>query len=222
MDGPSGGKRKVKALKKTLSVLAMAFLLSAGCVSIYDSKVDVQPPGQVEQYNRSTIDQCTPHVYPHRLIQATTGMAYPYLQTGGGLVNDQVQFDQWWAGLSLQLDQDKVVSTNLKPVIDWTQQTAYFIPVQIGSPCQKVKPFGDEMTTDCYNITIPIYTWMEGENCQQPITSYPVFIYIYPKANNQPVGIQWIHPTPTPTFSPTRAATATPTATPTPTDEEDQ
>ena len=209
-------------MKRTLSFLATGLLLMAGCVSIYDSKVNVTPPGQVESYNRSVIEQCTPHVYPHRLILATTGMAYPYLSTGGGLVNDQTNFDLWWTGLSVQLDQNKVVTDNLKPVIDWTRETAYFIPVQLNGPCQKVKPYGDEMITDCYNISIPIYTWQEGENCQQAITNYPVYLYIYPNATNQPVGVTWIHPSPTPTFSPTPTATSKPTATPTPTPDEDE
>lgn len=211
--------RKTSSAKKTLFLAALSLLLLAGCVSIYDTKVQVQRPTEIETYNRSPLDQCTPHVYPHRLIRATAGGGYPYLETGGALISDQTQFDQWWAGLSAQWDQDKVVTGNLKPVIDWTQQSAYFIPIGL-NPCDKVKPFGDEMVTDCYTITIHILRWTENENCQKDSATTPVFIYIYPKAVNQPVVVQWHYPTPTPTFTVVATPTATPTATPAPEDDE--
>jgi hypothetical protein len=206
-------------VKKTLFLAALGLLLSAGCVSIYDTKVQVQRPGEVESYNnRSPLDHCTPHVYPHRLIQATTGIGYPYLQ-GGALINQQDQFDQYWAGLSVQLNQDKVVSDNLKPVIDWNTQTVYLIPFAL-NPGERIKPFGDEMTTDCYTITIQLYRWLDKENDLKVASAIPVYIYIYPKALNQPVGIEWHYPTPTPTFTVVVKPTATPTATPTPEEDE--
>ena len=206
-------------VKKRLFLAALGLLLLAGCVSIYDTKVQVQPPGQVETYNnRSPLDQCTPHVYPHRLIQATTGIGYPYLQ-GGALFSQQDQFDQYWAGLSVQLDQDKVVSDNLKPVIDWNTQSAYLIPFLL-NPGERIKPYGDEMSTDCYTITFQVYRWVEKENESKVPSTIPVYIYIYPKAVDQPVGIEWHYPTPTPTFTAPPRPTATPTATPIPEEDE--
>ncbi|HVZ79849.1 MAG TPA: hypothetical protein VHE12_03510 [bacterium] len=188
--------------KKVILPAALGLLSLAGCVSIYDSKVQVERPAAVESYNnRSPLDRCAPHVYPHRLIQATAGGGYPYLNAGGALIDTQEQFDQWWAGLSVQLDQDKVVTDNLKPLIDWSKQSVYMIPLTL-NPCEKVKPFGDGMSTDCYTITIPIYRWTDEENCQKNSANIPVFIYIYPKAVGQPVSMEWHYPTPTPTVVP--------------------
>lgn len=219
-------KKKLSPLSHKSLVVCGLFLLAvvwqAGCVDINDTKVQVQPPGQVETYNRSFIDQCTPHVMPHRLIQGTIGSASPYFHTNGALIYDQADFDLWWNGLSVQLDQNKVVTDNLKPVIDWKNQIANIVVVQLGDSCQKAKPFGDEMTTDCYNVTMPIYTWSEGQNCSADITNLPVFVYIYPIVN-LPVNVQWIQPTPTRTLIPSPTTTSTPSPTPTaiPTPEDD-
>lgn len=208
--------------KKILFPVTLVLLTVAGCVSIYDSKVQVVHPDQVDQYNRSIVEQCTPHIYPHRLIQATTGEGYPYLSSGGGLVTNQVLFDQWWAGLSVSYDQDKVVSQNLKPTVDWDHETAYFIPVYFSNACQRVKAVGDEMTTDCYTISIHLLRWDEGDNCQQAPSTYPVLIYIYPSNANLPVEIKWTSPTPIPTVTSTATPKPTPIPTMTPTPDEDE
>ncbi len=199
----------------------MLLMAAAGCVSIYDSKVQVQAPNGVEQWGRSPLDQCTPHVYPHRLIQASAGVGSLLLQAGAQQINTQADFDQWWGTISPALDQDHVVTTGFKPVIDWNQQSVFFLPQNNPNSCIRWRPFGDEMTTDCYNTTITIYQWEEGQDCQNNATTYPVYVYIYPKSN-WPVNFKFIYPTPTPTFTATSTATSTPTSTPTPADEEDE
>jgi hypothetical protein len=220
-------KKKHSHLSRKSLVVCGLFLLGvlwqAGCVDISDTKVQVQAPGQVDTYDRSFITQCTPHVMPHRLIRATIGEASPYFHTSGALVSDQADFDLWWSALTVQLDQNKVVTDNLKPVIDWTNQIANIVVVPLTGPCQKTKPFGDEMTTDCYNVTIPIYIWNEGQDCSSDVPSYPVYIYIYPIVN-LPVNVQWVQPTPTLTLvpSPTPTSTPSPTPSPTPTPDDDQ
>lgn len=182
----------------------------SGCVSIYDNKVQVQPPGQVDMWDRNVLDQCTPHVMPHRLIQAKAGAAYPYLRDSSGGFNDQATFDKVWDGLTVVSDPSRSVTEDLKPSIDWDRQSVYLLTFPFYSVCQKVEPYGDGMTTDCYNITIPVYSWMEGSNCQQQQpTSYSVFLYIYPK-ENLPVVIKWVSPTPTTTPVPTLTATPAP------------
>ncbi len=199
----------------------LALLWQAGCVDISDTKVQVQPPGQVDQFNRSIVDQCTPHVLPHRLIQGSIGSASPFIHSGGGLMTDQATFDQWWTGLTVQLDQNKVVSQNSKPLIDWTRQIVSIVVIPMNNACQRARPYGDEMTTDCYQVSIPIYVWNEGENCQDVNSDYPVFIYIYPIVN-LPVNVVWISPSLTPTFTPIATVTSTPSPTPTPTPEDDE
>lgn len=160
---------------------------------------------------------------PHRLIRATASEGYPYLRTGAQLISDQAGFDQAWTGLSILPDPSRPATEDLKPSMDWTQQSAYVLPVTSDNPCQRARPLEDEMTTDCRNVTIGIYTWLESGNCQQSSGAYPVFLYLYPKVN-LPVIVQWVNPTPT--FSPTVVATSTPSPTPTvrptPTSEDDE
>lgn len=191
----------------------MAIFLAAGCVSIYDSKVQVRAPEQMDIYNRSLVEQCTPQTYPHRLIQAQANVGSPLLEQGGAMVYTQAEFDKWWAGIVPQLDQAAVVSTDSKPVINWEQQYVYFVPVNLANACDKAKPFGDEMVTDCHNLNILIYRYREGTNCQQPAASMSVYVYIFPRPS-VPVGIQWVYPTVVPTPVPTATYTLTPTPTP--------
>jgi hypothetical protein len=73
---------------------------------------------------------------------------------------------------------ENVPSFGLKPVINWGVQTAHFFPIVTGNSCEKIKPLA--METDCYNINIILYKYVEGKNCSDP-TSFPVLIYIYPK-----------------------------------------
>ena len=216
-------KKKRRVSRKSLLIYGL-FLLGvlwqAGCVDINDSKVQVQPPGAVEQYaDHSIIDQCTPHVYPHRLIQASTGVGSPLVQNGSQQVGTQTDFDQLWVTISPQLDQNQVVTSDFKPVIDWTQQSAFFVPRTSPQSCVHWRPFGDGMVTDCLNPRINIYEWREGD-CKDDATSYPVFVYIYPKSN-VPVYVNMVYPTPTlaPTAIPTETSTPTPMPTSTPTPE---
>ena len=211
-------KKKSPHFSKKILLVYGLFLLGvlwqAGCVDINDTKVQVQPPGQVEQLaNHSIIDQCTPHVYPHRLIQASTGVGSPLLQVGAQQVNDQNSFDQWWNVISPQLDQNQVVTSQFKPVIDWNEQTAIFFIRTSSQSCLHWQPFGDEMSTDCIEAKIYIYEWKEGE-CKDDATSYPVFVYIFPKTTF-PVNLSMVYPTPT--FPPSPVPTPKPTSTPSPT-----
>jgi hypothetical protein len=199
-------------LKKKLTVLALGLFLSAGCVSIYDNKVQVHPPDQVDPYGRNVLSQCTPHIYPHELIQAFTSPSSTLVVNGGpNNINNQTDFDFWWNFITPQLDQNQVVSQGFKPVIDWSKQSACFGVVNLANSCQQVKPMGDEVTTDCYNITAEVLSWYEGSNCG-PANLYPVFVYIYPKSD-APMNFKVVWPTNTPVPS---TPTATPTETPTP------
>ncbi len=171
----------------------------------------------MEQYDRSPVDKCIPHPYPHRLLLGQTGFGSTLLQAGEAQLADrQDSFDYLWNGLSIEVDQSAVTGTTIKPVINWEHEAALFYRFSLSNTCQKVKPFGDEMVTDCYSITLPVLRYMEGKDCR-PAMDYPVFIYIFPKAK-LPISVQWVDLTPTPT--PVPAATPFPTATPTPEPDE--
>lgn len=216
---PSRVKKETKLSKKYLRLLSVVLLILTGCVDINDPNVHVQQPGQVEQYQRSPLDKCQPHIYPHRLIKGQVALGSALLQMGSPIsANDQPTFDLCWNYVSPQLDENKVPSFSLKPVVNWDQESAYFYVATLDNDCQKAEPYGDEMTTDCFNITILVYRTSDGKDCQ-PIASYPVFIYIYPKTT-WPIGVQNIYPTATFTPAPTATATATPTPTPAPESDE--
>jgi hypothetical protein len=205
-------------LRKSILVsgLILAPVWFSGCVDINDTRVQVQHPEEVDPYARNVLDKCPQHTNPHRLITALTGATSPLGQSGPQLVSNQVDFDRMWDYLS-SVDMGNVTTSSLsqKPVIDWGQDMAYFLVVPLDSSCQKTKPFGDEMNTDCYSITIPLYRYLEGTNCGPPLY-YPVFIYIYSN-KSLPMNVQWNYPTPTVTLSPVPTAKPTATATPTPT-----
>lgn len=189
-------------------------MVMVGCVSIHDT-IPIEYPSPVDQYNRNTLDKCTPHVNPHRLILAQEGLG-SYLVSHGGnqIVNNQQDFDLLWNSVSPQLDPNNVPSSSLEPIIDWDHESAYFLTVPRDQTCQKAKPFGDEMVSDCYSVSLIIFRYNEG-SCEQAV-NYPVFIYIYAKTN-LPVGIQWVYPTSVPTATAVPAPPARPTMTPTPT-----
>ena len=196
-----------------LVLLSLAF--SAGCVDINDTRVQVQRPGDVDIYQRNVLDRCPSHKYPHRLVVAQTGLNSPLAQRGSQIVTTQTDFDQLWAALAT-VENSNITTTSLtqEPVVNWEQEQALFMVVAVDNSCQKTLPFGDEMTTDCYSITAPLFRYWDGSHCGPPIY-YPVFLYIYPKTG-WPVNIQWVVPTPTFTMTPKPIPTATPRATPTP------
>jgi hypothetical protein len=213
---------KNSRLKFFIFLSPVLLALAAGCVDINDARVQVQAPGQVDPYSRIALDQCTPVVYPHRLIVAKTGSASPLAQVGPQMVYNQLDFDKYWGYVTAQ-DSDKISTSNLSqvPLVNWDQQWAYFLVVGANNSCEKTKPFGEEMKTDCYTISIPLYRYQEGTDCQPP-TSFTVFIYLFPKTN-LPVNFVWVYPTPIPTATPKPTLTSTPTATPTPPpDSEDE
>jgi len=205
------GEKMRKFLYRTSMVLLAAM---TGCVDINDAKVQVSQPEQVEQYQRSPLDKCPSHMYPHRFIFAQAGVGSTLLQGGPIQVTNQKDFDDRWNSVTPDLNEAKVPSDALKPIVNWDEQTAFFYPFTISSTCDKVVPFGDRMITDCYNITIPILHYYEKENCK-PATTYPVFIYIYPKTT-WPIQIQWVAPTAVPTPPTTPTVAPQPTATPVP------
>jgi hypothetical protein len=197
--------------------LAAVLVIWAGCVPI-SQNVPVYAPGQVEDRGRSPLDVCQPHSLPHRLILATAGVPSPMTNAGSAQVNDQAGFDYWWGQVNAQLDPGVAVNSKGEPLIDWTNQTAYFAVMPVNNACQKVWPYGDEMNTDCYTISVLMYIDSAGPPCDpQPLTQVPVFIYIYP-TTNLPLSFKAITPTPmpSPTGTPTATVTATPTVTPTP------
>lgn len=210
-------------MKRFGFVLILVFLAGfAGCVSIHDGNaVQVTPPGQTDQYQRNVLDKCPPHINPHRLVIGEIATGNPLVTSGSQIVYTQQDFDKLWPNITVQPpDPAKVPMNSLtqEPIVNWSSEIAYFLLVPIDNSCQKTVPFGDEMTSDCYDITVPLYRTNEGQNCGAP-GAYPVFIFIYAKTN-LPLAIQWIYPTPTPTFSPVPTATRTPTPTPTPEEEE--
>jgi hypothetical protein len=202
-----------------ISILLAAF---AGCVSIHDSSVQVTPPGQTDIYQRNVLDKCPPHINPHRLVIGQVPTGSPLVTTGSQFATNQQEFDLLWSMVTVQPpDPAKVPLNSLTraPVVNWNSEMAYFLLVSIDNSCQKTLPYGDEMISDCYDLTVPLYRYNEGQNCGSP-GAYPVFIFMYAKTN-LPVKIQWIYPTPTPTYSPAPTATRTLTPTPTPEDEEE-
>ncbi len=213
-------------LKKLVLVsgLILAPAWFSGCVDINDTRVQVQHPGEVDPYAHNVVDKCPQHTNPHRLITALIGETSPLGQNGPQLIGNQVDFDGMWNYLS-SVDMGNVTTSSLtqKPIINWDSDMAYFLVVPIDSNCQKTLPFGDEMNTDCYTITIPLYRYLEGTDCGPPLY-YPVFIYIYSKIS-LPMNVLWVYPTPTatpslmPTLKPTATLTPTPTATPESEDE---
>jgi len=204
-------------LNKILFVfLGISFAAGAGCVSIHQ-EVPVYAPEPMDAYNRSPLDKCTPHVYPHRLVLAQAGSSSPLIQNGGVYVNDQQSFNFWWSTITPQLDTSRTLSNALQPLVDWDHETVSFMPIMIDNSCEKAKPYAEEMTTDCYTITFPIFRYNEGVDCGTPV-QFPVFIYIFPKTVI-PGGVQWIYSTSTPGFVPTATASPTPIVTPTPTPE---
>lgn len=192
----------------------------AGCVDINDPNVKVLKPGEVGDYQRSPLDKCPPHTYPHRLILGQVTLGSALLQMGTPiLANDQPTFDTLWNDVSPQLDQNKVPSFSLKPLVNWDQETAYFLIGSMDNTCDTVRPYGEEMTTDCVNVSILLYRERLDQDCQ-PVNGYPVFIYIYPKTS-WGVGIQNIYPTATVTPIPTATATPTPRPTAVPSSEDE-
>ena len=199
-------------------VLGVVLLTWVGCVPL-DQNVPVYAPGQVEDRGRSPLDTCEPHSLPHRLIRATASMPSSILTNGSAQVNDQAGFDYWWSQINAQLDPQMALTSNGEPLIDWGRQTALFAVMQVNNSCQRATPYGDEMNTDCYTITVLNYIETDGPPCDpHALTQFPVFVYIYPNSN-LPVSFKWITPTPQPTatFTATATVTATPTVTPTPT-----
>ncbi len=193
-------------------------LSAAGCVDINDAKVQVKAPGEVDPYGRNVLDKCPTHIYPHRLIVARTGSSSPLAQIGTQLVSTQQVFDQYWSNVSVN-PEDQVSDTPIsaQPNVNWDQQYAYFYVVPVSSSCEKTKPMPDGMTTDCYSISIPLYRYIEGTNCQ-PASNLMVFIYIISKVS-LPFGVVWYYPTPSPTPTPKPIPTLTPTPAPTSTPE---
>ena len=190
---PAAGLSRKGRIAAVLAALGLAALL-AGCVSIYD-KVDVNRPESVDQYSRTQLDKCDPHIYPFRLIGTELNPGTTII-SGGGLATNQATFDLYWAAVTPVLDVNQPQSVSTKPSIDWTRETAYFVPVFMTNSCEKVKTLG--MFTDCYSVWIAFYKYVEGTNCN-PRSSYPMMIFIYP-TTTLPVGI--IYPK-TPDYTPT-------------------
>ncbi|HUO58724.1 MAG TPA: hypothetical protein VMV05_11170 [bacterium] len=207
---------------KIFFFILVALAAGAGCVDINDSRVQVQRPGDLEQYQRSLLpeDKCSPHTVPHRLIRAQTTNGSILTQAGAQFVNNQQDFDKWWPVISPEAgwqNNMSVSSLTGEPVINWDQETAYFVLCPISNSCQKISPDTNEMDTDCFTITVHLREYRETQNCQAPVF-YPVFVYIYSKTN-LPVNVVDFYPTPTPTVTFTPTATSTPRIRPTPTPE---
>ncbi len=209
-------------MRKIIVFLGGAPLLSAGCVSIDDPNVHVTRPSETDIYQRNVLNKCPPHTYPHRLIMAQAGNSSILTRQGQSAAANQTEFDEYWSSITPILDPNSVTNSSAKPVVNFVREIALFVPMVSANSCIKYKPFGDEMSTDCYNITISIFWSQEGQDCQ-PLSAIPVFLYIYPKTE-WPVIVQMVHSTPTPTSVPTVVLKPKPTATiaPTPTPEEEE
>jgi len=173
---------------------ALLLLMVTGCVSIYDDKIKVQRPEEMDPYQRNVLDKCTPHTLPHRLITGTMNLGTTVLH-GFPYAENQASFDFYWN--SIAPDITGAAGDSLKPDINWDVQVARFIPVFTSNSCEKVRTYG--METDCYQVSYLLYKYVAGTNCTNP-TSYPVFVYIYPKSA-LPAGPKWLtgpYSTPTP------------------------
>ncbi len=201
-------------LRAVFCALGLAVL--GGCVPL-SQEVPIYYPEPVGQNSASPLDKCPLHVYPHRLILAQAADGSPLVRAGWQLVGNQKDFDYWWGFIAPQLDEKNVPSGSLKPVVDWDRQVASFVPISADTTCEKARPYGSEMTTDCLAIQIPIYRYYEGGDCKPP-SQFQVFVYIHPRSP-LPLTFQWIYPTATPTPFPTATETPTPTPFPTPTPE---
>lgn len=203
------------------ALVGCLLFFAAGCVDINDAKVQVQAPAQIDPYNRIALDKCPSHVYPHRLVVAQTGSSSQLVQLGSQMAYNQQDFDKWWSMVSTLGSIDPTTSTpSQQPIVNWDQQGAYFLVIGVGNSCDLTKPMADEMTTDCYSISVNLYRYSEGTNCQPP-GNLAVFIYVFPKST-LPVNVVWFYPTPVPTPTPKPIPTLTPTPTPTPeTESED-
>jgi hypothetical protein len=216
----SGTKKRVETLRKTLLTLALVLAVAAGCVSIDDPNVHVTRPGEIDPYRRNVLDKCPPHTYPHRLIVAQAGNGSILTRQGQSAATKQEEFDLYWGSVTPILDPNSTTNTSAKPIVNFERETALFVPLPPENSCQKFKPLGDEMTTDCYTITIPILWYREGQDCQS-VSAIPVFLYIYPKTD-WPVSVRMLQATPTPTATSSVVLTPTPTVTATPTPEEEE
>jgi len=171
----------------------------------------------MDNYGRSPLDKCPLHSYPHRFYKGQAGFGSTLLQAGEGQIsNTQGSFDYWWNSFSPEMNENESPGSPFKPVVNWERETAFFLRIPVQNSCEKVMPYGDEMTTDCLTINFTLLRVTEGQDCHS-MNSYPVFVYIFPKVN-LPYNVQSVYPTPTPTFSPT----ATPPFTPTPTPEPEE
>jgi hypothetical protein len=211
-------------LRKVIVLSTGIFLLVSGCVSIDDPNVHVVRPSETDIYQRNVLNKCPPHTYPHRLVMAQAGNSSILTRQGQSAALSQAQFDDYWNTLTPILDPNSAINSAAKPVVNFDREIALFIPMMSANSCTTYQPFGDEMSTDCYNITISIFWKQEGQDCQT-LSAIPVFLYIYPKTE-WPVIVQMVHSTPTPTPVPTVVLKPTPTATivptPTPEDEEEE
>lgn len=212
-------------MRKAFLTLALAFAAAAGCVSIDDPNVRVVKPGEVDPYPRNVLDKCPPHTYPHRLIYAQAGNGSILTRQGQSAASTQADFDLYWSSITPMLDPKNIdintnANTSTKPVINFDREMALFVPLPPENSCQKFKPIGDEMVTDCYTITIPIFWYREGQDCQ-PVSAIPVFLYIFPRAN-WPVNVHLEQATATPTATPSVVFAPTRTPTPTPQEEEEE
>jgi len=161
------------------AVLLLAIALLAGCVSIYDDKVQVQRPEEIDSYQRNILDKCRPHQIPHRFLMGTMSAATTLLAGESLEVRDQAAFDLIWNNLIPDLT-GAATPDLLKPSINWEVQAARFIRIPTRNSCDKVKAYG--MESDCYQINLPIYRYVEGSPCI-PTANHPVFLYIHPRTN---------------------------------------
>lgn len=176
-------------LRRSAGICGLVLVgLSAGCVSIYDDKIRVQKPEDLDPYQRNVLDKCKPHLLPHRLIRASSVAETTVLTGEGTSVDNQAGFDAIWNSLAPDLS-GVATAEDLKPVINWEVQTARFFLAGLRNSCEKIVPYG--METDCYQISLPLQRIQEGTNCITP-SRHPVFIYIYPKTK-LPLAPVWLN-----------------------------
>lgn len=168
-------------------IMVFAAATLGGCVSIHDPNVHIQRPSEFDHYQRNILDKCEPHVLPHRLILASMSAASTILQGNGGPVVGQAQFDDIWNQITPEIPPGGSAGDTLKPIINWEAQSTYFLPIWFTNTCEKVKPLG--MASDCYQISLYFYQYVEGTNCG-PRSSVPVLIYIHPKTPFQIVPVR--------------------------------
>lgn len=173
---------------RMLAIL-LAVGMSMSCVSIHEG-LQVDRPTEMDS-RQDVTKRCPVSPYPHRLLRMHGGGSAKVVIEGGSTVGDQVRFDEYWNGLTLDPGQtlnNTVEGTN-KPLIDWNTQQAAFYSHRSNNTCEVLTAAVTPMETDCLKVTFYFTHIRYQKDCQDRLDN-PVFVYIYPKTE-LPIELKW-------------------------------